>query len=106
VDSPHHVNRRLIAIMPLLLLLGIIAQAVMLAVVVITYVPCLVWPGILDGPYRLITKGMGRIMVRSIVARKSAPNKTRNGGGTVTISLYNPPGLGASGPGGFPVQWR
>lgn len=101
VDRPNHISRATIAVSPLLLILGIVAQAILLVMVCLLFVPCMIWPGILDGPYQWITKGMGRIMVRTIF-----PKKTRNGSGTVTISLSNRPGLGASGPGRLPLQWK
>ena len=80
------ISRRLIAITPVLLIFGIIAQAILLVGVVVLYVPCLVFPGILDGPYQWITKGMGRIMVRAMFGRKAQP-KARNGEDSVTVSL-------------------
>jgi uncharacterized membrane protein len=65
-----NIGRRLIAAMPLLLVLGIVAQAIMLVAVIVLYVPCLLFPGILNGPYRWITRGMARIMARSFVGGK------------------------------------
>jgi hypothetical protein len=100
----NHVSRATIAISPLLLILGIIAQGILLVMVTVLYVPCLIWPGMLNGPYLWITKGMGRIMVRSIFPRKDA-TKARDGDGTVTISLYDRAALGASGAARFCLQW-
>lgn len=63
-------SRRLIAVTPLILLAGILAQLVMLALAILLYIPLLIWPSILNGPYLWITKGMARIMARSIIGRK------------------------------------
>jgi hypothetical protein len=60
-------NRRLIAVTPLLLLGGILAQLILLVLALLLYVPCLIWPGLLNGPYNWITRGMARIMARSII---------------------------------------
>lgn len=67
-------SRRLIAITPVILLAGIIAQLVLLALAIVLYVPCLIWPGILNGPYMWITKGMARIMARSIIGQRRKVN--------------------------------
>jgi hypothetical protein len=62
-------TRKLIAITPVILLAGIIAQLLLLTLAIVLYVPCLIWPGILNGPYMWITKGMARIMARSMLGR-------------------------------------
>lgn len=69
MDRTHHVSRKLIAITPILLISGIIAQAFLFAAVIVLYVPCLIWPGILDGPYRTITKAMARLFAQSVLGR-------------------------------------
>lgn len=63
-------SRRLIAITPVILLAGIIAQLVLLALAIVLYIPLLIWPSILNGPYMWITKGMARIMARSIIGNR------------------------------------
>lgn len=63
-------TRRLIAITPVILLAGIIAQLLLLVLAVVLYIPCLIWPGMLNGPYLWITKGMARIMARSIIGKR------------------------------------
>jgi hypothetical protein len=79
VDSANHVriSRRTIAITPVLLIFGIIAQVILLAGAVVLYVPFLIWPGILDGPYLWITRGMARIMTRALLSgNKKRESKT------------------------------
>jgi hypothetical protein len=61
-----HVSRRTVAFMPLLLILGIIAQGILLILVILLYIPFMIWPGILDRPYKWITAGMARIMIKSM----------------------------------------
>lgn len=63
-------SRRLIAITPVILLAGILAQLILLALAIALYIPCLIWPGILNGPYLWITKGMARIMARSMLGKR------------------------------------
>ena len=70
MDRAHHVSRKLIAATPLLLISGIIAQVMLLALAIILIVPLLIWPEIINGPYQMITKGMARIMARTIVGRR------------------------------------
>lgn len=70
VDRTHHVSRKLIAITPLLLISGIVVQVVLLALAIVLIVPLLIWPEIINGPYQMITKGMARIMARTIVGHR------------------------------------
>lgn len=63
-------TRRLIAITPLILLAGIITQLLLLVLAIVLYIPCIIWPGILNGPYLWITKGMARIMARSMLGKR------------------------------------
>jgi hypothetical protein len=73
VDSANHlVSRRFIAIMPLLLICGIIAQMVLLIMAVILYVPALVFPALLNGIYRTITKAMAHLFAQSLFGRKQS----------------------------------
>jgi len=69
------ITRQTIALTPLLLLAGIIVQSVALLLIIVLWVPCLIWPEILNGPYRWITKVGARIMVRTVV-RRSGPRRT------------------------------
>jgi hypothetical protein len=71
----NHVGRKLIAVTPVLLICGIIAQVVLLMLAVMLYVPLLIWPEMLDKPYRIITKGMARIMARSIMGHRENGQK-------------------------------
>lgn len=64
------ISRKLIAITPLLLVAGIVAQLVLLVAAIIVYVPALVWPGILDGCYQWITHRMVRMFARGIVGHR------------------------------------
>lgn len=75
VDRTHHVSRKLIAITPLLLISGIVAQVVLLALAIVLIVPLLIWPKIINGPYQMITKGMARIMARTIVGHRANGRK-------------------------------
>jgi hypothetical protein len=59
--------------MPVLLMLGIIAQVILLVIVVILYVPLLIWPQLADGPALAITRGFGRMVVRG--AMKYGPKQ-------------------------------
>jgi hypothetical protein len=59
-------SRKFIAIIPLLLVGGIIAQAVILVAMVVLYVPALVFPGLLDGVYQTITKAMAHMFAKSL----------------------------------------
>ena len=49
---------------------GIVAQVILLAAILVLYVPCLLFPGILNGPYQWVTKGMARVFAKSIMGRK------------------------------------
>ncbi len=86
---PHHIGRRLIAITPILLIMGILAQVILLAAIIVLYVPCLVFPAILDGPYQWITKGMARVFAKSIMGRKPKAGMTAE---LVLIPLSDTPG--------------
>lgn len=65
------ITRRLILLTPVLLIAGIVVQVIALLLVVILWVPCLLWPGILNRPYQWITKAGARLVARSIVGRKT-----------------------------------
>jgi uncharacterized membrane protein len=80
-ESRVGIGRKLIAITPLLLVCGIVAQLLLLVAAIVLYVPCLVWPEILDGPYRMITRGMVRVFAKGIIG-SSKRTKT----GVVTSS--------------------
>lgn len=64
-------TRRLAAILPLLLLAGIIAQIFALVAVVILWIPAVIWPQLLDSPFKLFTRQFMRGMVRGMVGGKS-----------------------------------
>ena len=78
MDRTHHVTRKFIAIMPLLLICGIIAQMVLLIMAVILYIPALIFPALLNGIYRTITKAMAHLFAQSLFGRnhpKSRPSQ-------------------------------
>lgn len=62
-------SRKLIAVTPLLLIFGIIAQVILLVCAVLLFVPCMIWPQMLDPVYRWITRGMARIMAKAMVGK-------------------------------------
>jgi hypothetical protein len=69
VRGVNHVSRKLIATTPLLLVAGIVAQIVLLVATVVLFVPLMIWPEILNRPYLVITRAMGRMMARGLVGR-------------------------------------
>jgi hypothetical protein len=71
VVTSARVSRKLVASTPLLLVGGIIAQVFLLVALVVLFVPLMIWPQILNRPYLLITRAMGRMMARSIVGRRN-----------------------------------
>lgn len=60
-------TRKLIALTPVLLIAGIVVQVVALLLIVILWVPCLIWPGILNRPYQRITKAGVRLVTRAMI---------------------------------------
>ena len=77
MDRANHISRKLIAVTPVLLICGIVAQVLLLVAAVVLYVPLLIAPGILNGPYQMITKGMARIMARTIVGKRENGQRSR-----------------------------
>jgi hypothetical protein len=75
VDSANHMmTRKFIAIIPLLLICGIIAQTVLLIMAVILYIPALAFPALLNGTYRTITKAMAHLFAQSLFGnRRKSP---------------------------------
>ena len=63
-------SRKFIATIPLLLICGIIAQTVLLILVIILYVPALVFPALLNGSYRTITKAMAHLFAQSLFGNR------------------------------------
>ena len=80
--SDNHVSRKLIAIAPVLLVAGIAAQLILLVAAILLFIPLLIWPSIMNRPYRGITRAMGRLMARTIVGNKHRPKA-----GVVTTPL-------------------
>lgn len=77
MDSANQlVSRKFIAIIPLLLICGIIAQTVLLIMAVILYVPALAFPALLNGTYRTITKAMARLFAQSLFGRRTHSTRT------------------------------
>lgn len=62
-------SRRLILLTPVLLIAGIVVQVVALVLVAILWIPCLIRPGILNGPYQWITTAGARLAMRSILGK-------------------------------------
>jgi hypothetical protein len=81
------IGRKLIAVTPLLLILGIIAQAILLVFAVVLYVPMLIWPDMLTSPYLWVTRNVSKIMVRAVIGRKA-----RDDSPNVIIPLRGTPG--------------
>lgn len=67
--NSHMMSRKFIAVIPLLLICGIIAQTVLLVMAVILYVPALAFPALLNGTYRTITKAMARLFAQSLFGK-------------------------------------
>jgi len=67
------ITRRLIILTPVLLIAGIVVQVIALVFVVLLWVPCLLWPGILNRPYQWITKAGAKMVARAVIGggRKS-----------------------------------
>lgn len=77
------IDRKTIIFTPILLTLGIAAQIVALVLVILLFVPCLIWPEILNGPYRWITERGARLMARALVGRNKRAEKARRPGVSV-----------------------
>lgn len=58
------ISRKFAATVPLFLLFGIIVQVVVLVLVVVFYIPILIWPVLLDRPVKKIWKSVARGMFR------------------------------------------
>lgn len=64
------ISRRLIALTPVLLIMGIVAQILLLVAAIVIFIPALIWPAILNPVYQWITRGMARIMAKSMLGRR------------------------------------
>jgi hypothetical protein len=64
------ITRRFAAFLPVLLVLGILAQLFLLIAVIVLYIPSLIRPSIYDGFSRWITKGFARVMIRGSISGK------------------------------------
>jgi hypothetical protein len=74
VDGTRHMmSRKFIAVIPLLLICGIIAQTVLLIMAVILYLPALAFPALLNGTYRTITKAMAHLFAQSLFGNRNKP---------------------------------
>jgi hypothetical protein len=62
-------NRRTILVTPVLLIAGIVVQVIALVIVVLIWVPWLIWPGLLNGPYQWITKAGARMVARAVIGK-------------------------------------
>jgi len=69
----NHISRKLIAVTPVLLVLGIVAQLILLVAAIVLFVPAMIWPGMLNPGYRWVTHGMARIMARSMLGGRHKP---------------------------------
>jgi hypothetical protein len=68
-------SRRLILVTPVLLIAGIVVQVTALVLVVILWIPCLIWPSLINRPYQRITKAGARLVARMLVG--SGRNNSR-----------------------------
>ena len=71
------ITRRLILLAPALLIAGIVVQVIALVLVILLWVPCLIWPRILNGPYQWITKAGARMVARAIVGTRKTTARTK-----------------------------
>jgi len=67
-------SRRLIFLTPVLLIAGIVVQVVALALFLVLWIPCLIWPGILNKPYQRITQGTVRLVTRAMLRKGQGGN--------------------------------
>lgn len=70
-------NRRLIALTPVLLIAGIVVQGLALVLAILLYVPCLIWPSILNGPYQWITRAGAHMAVRAVMGKRKNGARTK-----------------------------
>lgn len=78
------ITRRTILITPVLLTAGIVVQVIALAFVIVGWIPCLIWPGLLNGPYQWITKASARMMARAIIGGNRKNGRVQKAETTVT----------------------
>jgi hypothetical protein len=71
------ITRRLILLTPALLIAGIVVQVIALVFVILLWIPCLVWPRILNGPYQWITKAGARMVARAITGGMKQKARTK-----------------------------
>lgn len=64
------ITRRLIFLAPVLLIAGIVVQVIALVLVIVGWIPCLIWPGILNRPYQWITKAGAKMMARALIGNR------------------------------------
>jgi hypothetical protein len=71
-------TRRLILLIPVLLIAGIVVQVVALILILVIWIPCIIWPPLLNRPYQRITRGMVRLATRSMLGngRRAAKAET------------------------------
>jgi hypothetical protein len=69
------ITRRLVCLTPVLLIAGIVAQVIALIFVLLLWVPCLIWPGLLNPAYNWITTNGARMMARSMLGRTRANSR-------------------------------
>ena len=72
-ENKNHVSRKFIAIIPLLLICGIIAQMVLLIAALVLYVPALAFPALLNGTYRMITRATARLFAQTLFGNRNKP---------------------------------
>ena len=64
------ISRRLIFLTPVLLIAGIVVQVIALVLVIVGWIPCLIWPGMLNRPYQWITKSGAKVMARALIGSR------------------------------------
>lgn len=74
------ISRRLILLAPVLLTAGIVVQVIALVFVIIGWIPCLIWPGIINKPYQWITTKSARMMARAVMgSNRKTPRAAKAG---------------------------
>lgn len=67
------ITRRLILLTPVLLIAGIVVQVIALVIVLLLWVPCLIWPGVLNPAYNWITNAGAHMMARAVIGKRRVP---------------------------------
>jgi hypothetical protein len=91
------ISRRLILEIPFLLIAGIIFQVCALAAIIVLWIPCLIWPEILNGAYKGVSRIGARFMARAVMGPMKARAKDETVSPILLSFRYLPAGrVGAS----------